>query len=480
MTEVTPLLLGKDLSSYEENTESVATSGSDERTPLTSSSDNLTISYQAIGTTDHTERNGTIFSSVFTLVSTMNGGGILSVPFAFQQAGYAVASSILVFITIASAYSAFLIIRSKKYCQGKVKNMEDVARVAFGRGGEVIIQLLIIIMCYLLTVAYLILFVDQMQPLTLFAAGPTSIWTKKVTLLSIAFLVVFPLCLLKDMSALKYTSLISAVCNLFLCACVAYRSIQSELGGPVNQPSNPVVWDSSSIRGYLTCIAIIEILFACHFNVLPMHGELRQQTTSNKRIILVLSWSISFFINAVMSFFGYFQFRKFTDQVITKNYANNDIIITCGRAALCCTVLLNFPLLFLPVRLTLNKMIWGRRMRVTRLMVILSNDKMDGPNRFTHFMETLLLVITMYLLAYAIPHITIIWGFVGAVGCTSLMYIVPPVFYLRVRNPSKGDRCKTLCAICLLVIGVILLVAGLYQAVMNLMHPVHTQSYRKS
>ena len=83
------------------------------------------------------DRTGTIFSSVFTLVSTMIGGGLLSLPFAFEQGGYAVSSVVLIFVLVASTHGGFLVINSKKYCHGKIRNIEDVAKVAFGKRGQV-------------------------------------------------------------------------------------------------------------------------------------------------------------------------------------------------------------------------------------------------------------------------------------------------------------------------------------------------------
>ena len=83
------------------------------------------------------DRTGTIFSSIFTLVSTMIGGGLLSLPFAFEQGGYAVSLAVLIFVLAASTHGGFLVINSKKYCHGKIRNIEDVARVAFGKRGQV-------------------------------------------------------------------------------------------------------------------------------------------------------------------------------------------------------------------------------------------------------------------------------------------------------------------------------------------------------
>lgn len=67
----------------------------------------------------------------------MVGGGILSLPFAFQQGGFLITSGILLVVLMASTHGAFLIINSKRYCQGKIKNVEDVAKIAFGNKGKV-------------------------------------------------------------------------------------------------------------------------------------------------------------------------------------------------------------------------------------------------------------------------------------------------------------------------------------------------------
>ena len=121
------------MASYTTSIDSADTSVSeddplDERTPLVRGHSTMS---------DITERTGTIFSSVFTLVSTMIGGGLLSLPFAYEQGGFAVASFVLVFVLAASTHGGFLVINSKKYCHGKIRNIEDVAHVAFGVKGQV-------------------------------------------------------------------------------------------------------------------------------------------------------------------------------------------------------------------------------------------------------------------------------------------------------------------------------------------------------
>ena len=127
--------MGESINNYENNSDLGYDSQEDETSYLVSATH--IGSYRAIDNSDNHERRGNILSSVFTLVSTMIGGGLLSLPFAFQQGGYGVSSVILIFVLIASTHGGFLIINSKKYCKGKIKNIEDVARVAFGKKGQV-------------------------------------------------------------------------------------------------------------------------------------------------------------------------------------------------------------------------------------------------------------------------------------------------------------------------------------------------------
>ena len=126
----------------------------------------------------------------------------------------------------------------------------------------------------------------------------------------------------------------SVCCGLFIVGCVIFRSVKSGMGGPINAKENPVKWYSTSLREILTCISIAELTFSCHFNMLPMHGELRKATRTNKRVILCLSMGITFLMNFCVSFFGYMQVSYclqiyLESQKITNKFKN--VIQSCPR-----------------------------------------------------------------------------------------------------------------------------------------------------
>ena len=108
-------------------------------------------------------------------------------------------------------------------------------------------------------------------------------------------------------SQLYLLNLLSVICVVFLSGVVIYKSIINDVGGPVDSPKNPLKWWPDDFGGLLTAISIAGLTFSCHFNILPMHGELRYQTRANKRIILYTAMGITYTLNVLVSFFGFFQ-----------------------------------------------------------------------------------------------------------------------------------------------------------------------------
>ena len=65
-----------------------------------------------------------------------------------------------------------------------------------------------------------------------------------------------------------------------------------------------------------------------------------------------------------------------------------------------------------------------------------------------------------------------VWGFVGAIGTTIMIYILPPAFYLRVRiHPERPDL-KQVAAWGLMLTGFVVLIVGTYQSFANVIDPI--------
>lgn len=85
---------------------------------------------------------GTIFSSVFNLLTTSIGAGTLALPYAYSQGGIVFSSIVLFVIMIMSIIVGLYLYEGKRCCQEICPNMEvrgyeDLAEVAFGSVGRV-------------------------------------------------------------------------------------------------------------------------------------------------------------------------------------------------------------------------------------------------------------------------------------------------------------------------------------------------------
>ena len=65
-----------------------------------------------------------------------------------------------------------------------------------------------------------------------------------------------------------------------------------------------------------------------------------------------------------------------------------------------------------------------------------------------------------------------LWGIVGSIGCTIIIYILPPAFYLKVRHHPEKPDCKQIFAWLLFITGIFLLCAGTYQSIANIVDPI--------
>ena len=85
---------------------------------------------------------GTLFSSIFTLLTTSIGAGTLALPYAFSQGGLVYAGSVLLLVMLISIVSGLFLFSSKRYASElfptvDILGYEDLAELTFGVAGRV-------------------------------------------------------------------------------------------------------------------------------------------------------------------------------------------------------------------------------------------------------------------------------------------------------------------------------------------------------
>ncbi|KAL3798365.1 hypothetical protein HJC23_005018 [Cyclotella cryptica] len=341
------------------------------------------------------QRQGTISSARFNLLSSMVGGGSLSLPLAFHQTGNLLVAPLLLLVTAAIAQQSIIFLvkagiystgSRERSSEGDIANRdmhrsgarnnnkgtasyENVAMQAFGPQARVFSMALVSACCFFGSIGYCVLLRDMLEPIVdAFVTppegtdgGPTL--ARNAAMLTVV-LFVTPLCTLRNLTALQNVGAASMLSVLTVSLCVAFRSIECQLKPAVYEKEEE---DSNNVESFqalralplsmkelLDAVPLFISSYVCHFNVLPIHNELRCPTSDRvKRWIQTSIWPATLF----------YWFIGFTGSLYVKctpsgrvsgnillDFDENDPLLLLGRLCLAVTITLALPMLIIPAR----------------------------------------------------------------------------------------------------------------------------------
>ena len=253
-------------------------------------------------------------------------------------------------------------------------SFEGVALTALGPLGYKATLTCVILTTFLAVVGYAVLLRDLIEPLwdRFVSSGVNG----NVIMLCMAGSVT-PLMFMKTLTALKPMGVIGC-CTIFtLATCIFYRvltcgsqdpqtlSEDDDYVIPSPPPSVPSFFDYVSLfgtwSGILNSLPILICTFVCHFNVLPVHDELTKPTRTRLRRLIHTTFGVTVaFYGAVggagmgVGRCGYYP-KESDDGSVVKgnvllNFPATDNLMSLGRMCLSVTITLAFPLLVIPCR----------------------------------------------------------------------------------------------------------------------------------
>lgn len=362
-------------------------------------------------------RNGTLTSAKFNILSTMVGGGSLSLPLAFHQAGSGFLAPLLLALIATLVYYSihFLICASdlsekKKNENGGTKgnratlngsdqhdddsnneeeskgtaSYESVACAAFGNHAKYFSMALISTICFFTIVGYGVLLRDMLLPLADYIFPPTP--QQKLDQLSqaptaahnltmiIVILLITPLCTLKDLTPLQNLGMMSMLSIFTVALCVSYRSVQCNFSPSYDDvrlmpwyeyvnylpPSTKGGGDGddsvSSWDNVLNALPILISVFMCHFNVVPVHNELKSPTPARVQTLYKSSLGAAYVFYMLMGFIGSMYGNccpnsgGMVEGNVLLSFDESDGLLLVARSCLSLTITLAFPVLVVPAR----------------------------------------------------------------------------------------------------------------------------------
>eukprot|EP00742_Colponemidia_sp_Colp-10_P003609 GILJ01003841.1.p1 GENE.GILJ01003841.1~~GILJ01003841.1.p1 ORF type:complete len:494 (-),score=72.91 GILJ01003841.1:162-1643(-) len=405
------------------------------------------------------EVRASVKSSVFNLVSTILGGGVLALPSAFSNSGMLLGVFLVLTMAIVTAYSIHLLVLSARRMEAK--SYEELSVRTFGPNGASVVAVLLLFLLFMASIAYVMLMEENISPVLKYLFD----WTEyplgngfKAIVMAVCVLTVFPVTMLRSMTSLRFTSAISLVAVTFLALAIVIRAVQHMVGDdtwiPVVQPEAADAGSWSWIylhQGTLNSVSVMSVSFLCHFNVLPVHNDLKNNGTTSRRPfnarMKLVNYSTIFLVSIlyiIVAVFGYATFGTTTAANVLENYMPRDPLLTIGRLGLFAVLWLSYPLLVFPLRGVIDRML-----RNNGFTVGLAEDG-ETASTLRYFMVIFFINLVALLLATAVPNVKLVWQFMGSSVTLIIAYILPSAFYLKSSRGVSSTRRRTLALVLLI------------------------------
>lgn len=272
---------------------------------------------------------GSLKSSIFNILASTMGAGILTLPYAINLAGLYFGIVLIIIGMIFSLYTSQLLIIVAETLG--IHSYQIIGDKLFGNKMRVFTNINLIINNYGSAIAFLVL-LKSLIPLILSKLGTDNevltneyFWGSMVSLF-----IIFPLCLYKQITSLRYTSAICFISLIYLAASMIVGFFSM-----TNTPSSKI----SGAPGMKFSFEVFEVfpiiifVFNSHPYVLPVYDELQRKNTKRGFKFISRSLMIALSLYLLIGIFGYLTFYNeystvnFPGEILKADYEEGNVPI---------------------------------------------------------------------------------------------------------------------------------------------------------
>ncbi|XP_067420256.1 sodium-coupled neutral amino acid symporter 1 [Emydura macquarii macquarii] len=393
--------------------------------------------------------------SVFNLSNAIMGSGILGLAFALANTGIILFVLLLTSVTLLSIYSINLLLVCSKETGCMV--YEKLGEQVFGTPGKMIVFGSTSLQNTGAMLSYLFIVKNELPSAIKFLMGKEEAFSAwyvdgRILVVVVTFGIILPLCLLKNLGYLGYTSGFSLSCMVFFLIVVIYKKFQLSCPMLELNTTSPIMSNVSSAHEntckpkYVTfnsktvyALPTLAFAFVCHPSVLPIYSELKDRSQKKMQMVSNISFFAMFVMYLLTAIFGYLTFYdNVHSDLLHKYQSRDDILILTVRVAVIVAVILTVPVLFFTVRSSLFELAKKTKFDLCR-----------------HIVVTLVLLVILNLLVIFIPSMKDIFGVVGVTSANMLIFILPSSLYLKITHQDREKFTQRIWASLFMALGIL-------------------------
>lgn len=299
---------------------------------------------------ENTEESSTIGAS-FNLINSIVGSGIIGIPFAIQQCGLLIGIGMLAFVAYLIYNSVVILIecgvRENKF------DFEELSMHLLGIRGYYATLLFMFLFAIGGMTSYLVILADIIPSLAILFAPGTVLTSRVFVLAVVSVVIILPISLLRDLSSLSWTSLLSisadAVIIVIVLAAAFDNHVVNDGGGDdtldrgeFDATDNGSLFNSQLFAG----IGTMSFAFVCQHNSFLVFRSLKAELRNEKKWAQVACYSVftAFLLCTLLGLAGFFTFYPNTQGDLLNNYPDNSIAISIARMLLAFAMVFTYPM----------------------------------------------------------------------------------------------------------------------------------------
>jgi len=244
----------------------------------------------------------------------------------------------------------------------------------------------------------------------------------------ISLFVLFPLCLLRSMNALRHASGGAIAAFLYMAVLVFVMFFVDGI------TTNEIVWVNRDLR-VAQSIPVIIYAYTCHSQCLPVYGELKERTGSYMYKVVWGGVTLSYVLYSTVGVFGYLTFGSDVEDTILVNYDDSNPAVIIGRFSIVAAIILGYPMSSWVMRDSFEQIYFFVREKRNPYHELEGENYTKRSHRTVPRMQNLI-EITVILafsvaLAILIPDIRTISSIVGSTSAVTINFIIPGAMFIR-------------------------------------------------
>ncbi|KAF4743792.1 hypothetical protein FOZ63_028157 [Perkinsus olseni] len=413
---------------------------------------------------------GGVTQSMFTLISTSMGGGVLCLPYVMKQAGIINGVLLLVISAAIAVLTMYLLMESaQRTGRGSYGSLLGSC---CGRWAAALMDVIMFFYGMGTMTAYLILEGDFLP--ALFAWIGVSI--SRTFCIILVAVVAIPLVLPEKLSVLRHVTPISTAALIFTAICTLIEAP----GRAEILPEDLRISLASFGWPLLKCLTITLFAYICHTNVVPVANELVDPTPKRcfQVSFRVATLQLGFYVLIGVS--GYLSFLGTTHQNYITNYSHDDVLINLCRLALALSLMCSIPINTNPTARAAVHFISSMKEMTSRRHPLLGRrDRLPSALRSESRGEKVLrisislaLLVVTLTIAILVPGIADVVSLLGGSLGTLLLVTCPCIIFAKVMK-EEASRLSGKIVIWTLVIITIVALFAVCVMITNAMGVTH-------